>query len=114
MEYRRIKNPGSETSNSYMCVVKIVVISKRLIARRLAILVAATLAIRKALEMTSKKRLSNVIIESSFIAIQANNGESKPPNQISNLVLDIITLAEGLDSIKFMYCNRAAMCWQIR
>lgn len=53
----------------------------------LSVLVAETLATWKALETIIQEKLSNVIIETDcLIAIQAINGETKPPSQLFDTV----------------------------
>lgn len=55
------------------------------------------------------KRSSNVILESnSMIVTQAIGRDNEPPRLISNLIVDIITLAKTVEDIKFVYCSRFA------
>lgn len=57
---------------------------------------AETLAILKALQTIIPEKLSNVIIKSDLLTtIQAINEEIKPPNQICNMIEDIIVFAKS-------------------
>lgn len=65
-----------------------------------------TLAIRETILVSIQKRLSNVIVESdSQIVIRVITSDIKTPNQICNIIADIIVLASAIKNIEFICCN---------